>query len=77
MLFLGLNEYDLFSYWGFPGGPDSKEPVSNEGDLGLIPGLERSPGEGKGHPFLPGESHGQRSLVGFSPWSRRESDPTD
>ena len=27
--------------------------------------------------FLPGESHGQRSLVGFSPWSHRESDATE
>ena len=26
--------------------------------------------------FLPGESHGQRSLVGYSPWSRKESDTT-
>ena len=25
---------------------------------------------------LPGESHGQRSLAGYSPWSRRESDVT-
>ena len=24
--------------------------------------------------FLPGESHGQRSLVGYSPWGRKESD---
>ena len=41
----------------------------NAGDkrnAGLIPGLGRCP-EG-GHPvFLPGESHGQRSLVGYSP----------
>ena len=27
--------------------------------------------------FLPGESHGQRSLVGYSPWGRKESDPTE
>ena len=27
--------------------------------------------------FLPGESHGQRSLTGYSPWSRRESDRTE
>ena len=27
--------------------------------------------------FLPGESHGQRSLVGYSPWGRRESDTTE
>ena len=26
--------------------------------------------------FLPGESHGQRSLVGYSPWGRKESDTT-
>ena len=27
--------------------------------------------------ILPGESHGQRSLVGYSPWSRKESDMTE
>ena len=27
--------------------------------------------------FLPGESHGQKSLVGYSPWGRKESDMTD
>ena len=27
--------------------------------------------------FLPGESHGQRSLAGYSPWGRRESDMTE
>ena len=27
--------------------------------------------------FLPGESHGQRILAGYSPWGRRESDPTE
>ena len=27
--------------------------------------------------FLPGESHGQRSLAGYSPWGRRELDPTE
>ena len=32
---------------GFPGGSDGKEYACNEGDLGLIPGLGRSPGEGK------------------------------
>ena len=29
---------------GFPGGPDGKESACNVGDLGLIPGLGRSPG---------------------------------
>ena len=32
---------------GFPGGSDGKESACNVGNLGLIPGLERSPGEGK------------------------------
>ena len=34
---------------GFPGGSDGKESACNAGDLGLIPGLERSPGEGNGN----------------------------
>ena len=36
------------SLMGFPGGPDGKAPVCNVGDLGSIPGLGRSPGEGNG-----------------------------
>ena len=35
---------------GFPGGSDSKESARNAGDLGLIPGLGRTPGEGNGYP---------------------------
>ena len=57
----------------FPG----KVSAYNEGDMGSIPGSGRSPGEGNGNPFpvfLPGESHGQRSLVGYSPWGRKEVD---
>ena len=47
------------------------------GDLGLIPGSERSPREGNGYPlqyYCHGEFHGQRSLVGYSPWSCKELD---
>ena len=39
-------------------------------DVGLFPESGRSPGGGHGNPFqlfLPGESHGQRSLAGYSP----------
>ena len=36
---------------GFPGGLDSKESACNVGDLGSIPGLGRSPGEGNGNPL--------------------------
>jgi len=103
---------------GFPCGSAGKEYACNLGDLGSIPGLGRSPGEGKGYPlqysglensmdfivhgvakswtqlsdfhfhttlpwtkewqptpvFLPGKSHEQRSLAGFS---HKESDMTE
>ena len=36
---------------GFPGGSVGKESMSNAGDLGSIPGLGRSPGEGHGNPY--------------------------
>ena len=66
----------------FPGGSDGKASVYNAGDLGSIPESGRSPGEGNGNPLqyspvLPGESHGRRSLVGYSPWGRKESDTTE
>ena len=35
----------------FPGGSDGKASVYNVGDLGSIPGLRRSPGEGNGNPL--------------------------
>ena len=38
-----------YQFIGFPGGSDGKESACNAGDLGLIPGLGRSPGKGKGH----------------------------
>ena len=49
-----------------------KNPVASAGDMrdtGLIPGSGRSPEEEKTPTpvFLPRESHGQRSLVGYSP----------
>ena len=46
----------------------------NSGDVGSIPGSRRSPRGGNGHPlvFLPGKSHGQRSLMGHSPWGHTD-----
>ena len=64
--------------WGFPRGPDGNESVCNAGDQGLIPGLGRSPGEGKWLPtpiFLSGEFHGQKSLIGDSLWGHKEGLP--
>ena len=40
-----------FVYIGFPGGRAGKASACNVGDLGLIPGLGRSLGEGKGYPL--------------------------
>ena len=39
------------AFLGFPGGLAGKESACNAGDLGLIPGLGRSPGEGNGNPL--------------------------
>ena len=42
----------LFVCWkGFPSGSAGKESTCNVGDLGSIPGMGRSPGEGKGYPL--------------------------
>ena len=47
---LGIS-YWLLQQLGFPCGSAGKESACNTGDLGLIPGLGRSPGEGKGYPL--------------------------
>ena len=67
-------------FLGFPGGSDGKESACNAGDLGSIPGLERFPRGGHGHPLQYScleNPHGQRSLVGYSPWSHKELDTTE
>ena len=59
-----------------------KNTTADEGDtrdVGSLTGLGRSPGEGM-QPipvFLAGESRGQRSLVGYSPQSRKQSNKTE
>ena len=62
---------------GFPGGSDSKEAACSAGDLTLIPGSGRSPGEGNGHPlqysFLDNSMDRALNLVGYRPWGRKES----
>ena len=47
-----------------------ENPPADTGDPGSISGSGRSPrGDGNATPvFLPGEAHGQRSLLGYSPW---------
>ena len=65
---------------GFPGGSVGKESTCSVGDPGSIPGFGKIPWRRKWQPtpvFLPGESHGQRSLAGSNPWGRKESDTTE
>ena len=53
---------------GFPGGSVAKNVPANAGDMGYVPG--KIPWRRKWQPtpvFLPGESHGQRNLTGYSP----------
>ena len=56
-------------FLGFPGGSAGKESACNVEDLGLIPGLGRSPGEGKGCSL---QYYGL-----YNPWSCKESDTTE
>ena len=64
---------------GFPGGAMVKNPPTNAGDVSLIPGSGKSPGEGNGNPlwqptvFLPGEALGQRILAGYSSWGPKNN----
>ena len=54
--------------------------TGDTGDVGSIPGSGRLLWRRKGQPtpvFLPGESHGQRSLAGYSPWGHKELDTTE
>ena len=65
--------------WAAQGSVVKKLPAS-AGNSGFIPGLGRSPGEGKWQPtpvFLPGKWHGWRSPAGYSHWVCRESYTTE
>ena len=59
---------------------DGTESACNVGNLGLIPGMERSPGEGHGNPLQFScleNPHGQSSLAGYNAWDCKESDMTE
>ena len=67
----------LLNSVGFPCGSAGKESTcnGNVGDLALIPGLGRSPGEGKSYPL---QYSGLENIMDWrSPWGRKESDMTD
>ena len=68
---------------GFPGGISGKEPVYQRRRLkrpAFDPYVGKIPWRRAWQPtpvFLPGESHGQRCLAGYSPWGRKELDTTE
>ena len=71
-------------FLGFPGGSAGKESARNAGDLGSIPGLGRSSGEGNGYPLqysCPENSIDrgawQTTVHRASPWGCKELDTTD
>ena len=67
-------------FLGFAGGSDGKESACNVEDLGLIPGLGRSPGEEDGNPLQYScldNPHGQRSLGDAVHGGHKESDMTE
>ena len=55
---------------GFPGGSSGKESACNVGDLGWIPGLGRSVGEGNCYPL---QYSSLENSVNCSPWDHKES----
>ena len=68
---------------GFPGGSSGKEsiyPCRRLKRRGIDPWVGKIPWRRKWHPtpeFLPGESHGQRDLMGYSSWGRKELGVTE
>ena len=63
-------------FLGFPCGSAGKESPCKVEDLGSIPGLGKSPGEGYGNPFQYPFLE-KRSLVGCNQWGRKESGMTE
>ena len=67
----------LFSIWVFLGGSDGKESAYSAWDLGSIPGLGRSPGEGNGNLLQYSCLKNPMDLGGYHPWGLKESDTTE
>ena len=69
-------------FLGFPGDASSKDLPVNGGDIthGFDPWVGKNPWRRAWQPtpvFLPGESHGQMSLVGYNPQDHKELDTTE
>ena len=83
MVRLTLNAISYLCWEGFLGGASSKEPTCQSKRLKrhrFVPWIRKSPWRWAWQPtpvFLPGESYGQRSMVGYSPWGCKQSDTTE
>ena len=72
--------YPLQYSWASPVAQMVKNSPAMWGELDSIPGLGRSPVGGHGNPLQYScleNPHGQRSLVGYSPWCHKQSDMTE
>ena len=88
-LLLSPSEFKLIRWFrvgppvAFPGSPSGREPACKcrrRKKIGFDPWVRKIPWRRKWQPvlvFLPGESHGQRNLVDYSPWGRKESGTTE
>ena len=82
-MFSGLDFISLVFLLGFPGGASGKEPACQCRRLKRSwsdPWVRKIPWRKAQQPtavFLPGKSHGQRSLAGYSPQGHKESDMTE
>ena len=71
-----LDFISVYHPLGFPGGLDSKASACNAGDLGLIPGLGRYPGEGNSYPLQYSGLENSMDYI-YSPWGLKELDSTE
>ena len=77
-----LVRFDYFGLIGLPGGASGKEPTCQYRCMrcGFDPWVGKMPWRRPWQPtpvLLPGQSHGERSLMGYSPWGHKESATTE
>ena len=79
----GVEKSQHMIFWGFPGGTTGKKPIfqrRRHKGYRFDPWIGKISWRRAWQPtpvFLPGKSHGQRSLAGYSPWGRQELDTTE
>ena len=75
-----LSSLVTLRFWDSPGGTSGKESACQCRRPGFNPWVRKIPWRRTWQPtpvFWPGKSHGQRSLVGYSPWGCKELDTAE